>query len=427
VRNKHTNETDQSFRSVRLKWILQGLESGRREKGNTEELQDGIFSVGGEHISWGGGWNLDNPRYITREFYLNMSTGKIRPKDILLVKDGATIGKAAIASPIPMGEAAVNEHVFILRVTDANDPRYYFYVVQSPLFQEHIWLEVKGSAQPGLNSEFRGKVYVPNPDKLIQKFIVDYLDHELKQIDDLITAKERLLVLLAEKRQALITRAVTRGLEPGVPLRDSGMPWLGEIPVHWDLNLAKFLFYQASLPVRDIDEIVTCFRDGQVTLRSNRREEGFTNADLEVGYQGIRVGQLVLHSMDAFAGAIGVSDSDGKCSPEYIICNPVSSNTNNFYYALLLRTMALAGFIQASCPAVRERAPRIRFSNFGEMHLPLPPPNEQNEIAEYIKSKTSKSDKLSVATERTIALLKERRAAIIAAAVTGQIDVGGTA
>jgi type I restriction enzyme S subunit len=133
----------------------------------------------------------------------------------------------------------------------------------------------------------------------------------------LVAAKERVLGLLAEKRRALITRAVTRGLDPYVPLRDSGIPWLGEIPAHWELKRAKWLFNQSALPVRDDDEMVTCFRDGQVTLRKNRREEGFTNAIKELGYQGIRVGQLVLHSMDAFAGAIGVSDSDGKCSPEY--------------------------------------------------------------------------------------------------------------
>lgn len=210
-----------------------------------------------------------------------------------------------------------------------------------------------------------------------------------------------------------------------MPLRASGVPWVGKIPVHWNLNRAKFIFRQVSLPLRESDEIVTCFRDGQVTLRSNRRQEGFTNADLEVGYQGIRTGQLVLHSMDAFAGAIGVSDSDGKCSPEYIICNPVSSSANNYYYAALLRTMALAGFIQASCPAVRERAPRIRFSSFGEMHLPLPPPIEQDEIVDHITIETSKLDELSIAASHTIAILKERRAALIAATVNGQVDVGG--
>jgi len=128
--------------------------------------------------------------------------------------------------------------------------------------------------------------------------------------------------------------------------------------------------------------------------------------------------------MDAFAGAIGVSDSDGKCSPEYIICDPKASEIDSYYYGQLLRTMALAGFIQASSPAVRERAPRIRFSDFGEMFIPVPPPREQRSIVERISIDLSRVDVLRSATERTITLLKERRAALIAAAVTGQIDVG---
>jgi len=113
--------------------------------------------------------------------------------------------------------------------------------------------------------------------------------------------------------------------------------------------------------------MVTCFRDGQVTLRKNRREDGFTNAVKELGYQGVRAGQLVLHSMDAFAGAIGVSDSEGKCTPEYIVCDPVKEEVYNPYYGYLLRIMAINGFVQATCTAVRERAPRIHFSDFGNM------------------------------------------------------------
>src|SRR5436190_12172551 len=170
--------------------------------------------------------------------------------------------------------------------------------------------------------------------------------------------------------------------------------------------------------------MVTCFRDGQVTLRKNRREEGFTNAIKELGYQGIRKGQLILHSMDAFAGAIGVSDSDGKCSPEYIICEPIEPEVVNAYYGHLLRVMALNGFIQANCPAVRERAPRIRFSNFGEMFLPVPSHKEQDAIVTHIETETAKLDDLISATKHTVSLLKERRASVINAAVTGQIPIG---
>jgi len=303
-----------------------------------------------------------------------------------------------------------------------NEPAYLRYLLEYIALLFHV--HGGKSAVPGVDRNDIHTIPIALPAREEQERIARMLGRETLRIDTLIAGKQRVLDLLAEKRKAIIATAVTRGLDPNVKLRNSGVRWLGEIPAYWKLRRAKYLFQQASLPVVDGDEIVTCFRDGQVTLRRNRREEGFTNADLEVGYQGIRQGQLVLHSMDAFAGAIGVSVSNGRCSPEYIICDPVDDAVGvPSYFAPLLRTMALAGFIQASCPAVRERAPRIRFNDFGEMYLPVPPTEEQRAIVEHIARETAKLDAVRAATERTIALLKERRAAVIATAVTGQLDM----
>ena len=107
-----------------------------------------------------------------------------------------------------------------------------------------------------------------------------------------------------------------------IELKDSGIPWVGFVPSTWDMKRAKFLFSLAQRPPQPDDGIVTAFRDGQVTLRSNRRTDGFTNALKETGYQRVHKGDLVIHAMDAFAGAIGVSDSDGKCTPVYSCCVP---------------------------------------------------------------------------------------------------------
>jgi len=102
------------FDFVRLKWILEALESGRREVSDTDSFEGGVLSIGGEHVGWQGQWLLENPRFISHEFFTKMSTGQIQANDILLVKDGATIGKVAIAWPLPASKAAVNEHVFLL-------------------------------------------------------------------------------------------------------------------------------------------------------------------------------------------------------------------------------------------------------------------------------------------------------------------------
>lgn len=349
----------------------------------------------------------------------------LRPGDILMC-EGGEIGRCAIWDSDR--RCFYQKALHRLRpTTDKDDPRYFVLVMRAAVEAGLFSLRASAATIQHLPAEKLRVVRYPAPPIEEQRAIVNRVSRQTARLDALVAAKQRVLDLLAEKRKAVIATAVTRGLDPKVKLRDSGVPWLGEIPLHWELRRAKYLFRQSALPVATVDEIVTCFRDGQVTLRRNRREEGFTNADLEVGYQGIRQGQLVLHSMDAFAGAIGVSDSDGRCSPEYIICDPLDGDAIvPEYFGPLLRTMALAGFIQASCPAVRERAPRIRFNNFGEMYLPVPPQREQRAIVDHITRETVKLDAVRAATERTIALLKERRSALIAAAVTGQLEVGAT-
>lgn len=256
-----------------------------------------------------------------------------------------------------------------------------------------------------------------------QRAIAALLDEKCGKIDEAVRIKEEQIALLSERRQILIQETVTRGLNPAAPMKDSGIDWIGQIPAHWDIVRFKYLFSQSRLSVRKDDEIVTSYRDGQVTLRSNRRLEGYTEAILEGGYQGIRSGQLVLNSMDAFEGAIGVSDSDGKCTPEYVICDPIRDSVNQYYFAYLLREMALAKYIQVICNAVRQRAVRIRFNNLATRFMVVPPAAEQAEIVAFVESEKSRiADAISIKEEQ-IAALKEFKTSLINAAVTGKIKV----
>jgi type I restriction enzyme, S subunit len=196
------------------------------------------------------------------------------------------------------------------------------------------------------------------------------------------------------------------------------IPWMAAIPRHWGARRAKYLFRQSRLPPKEDDGVVTAFRDGQVTLRDNRRTDGFMVAEKEVGYQGVRRGQLVMHSMDAFAGAIGVSDSDGKCTPEYVVLDPRVPGIDPRFFAAVLREMARQRFIQVSCPSVRERAPRIRYSTFGDMLLPVPAADEQARIADFLEAKSTRVTAIIARTERLLELLDERHKALVEKAVT---------
>lgn len=206
-------------------------------------------------------------------------------------------------------------------------------------------------------------------------------------------------------------------LKPYPAYADTDLPWLAKIPKHWEVQRAKFIFKKMSRPVREEDDVVTAFRDGTVTLRTNRRTEGFTFSIKEIGYQGIRKGDLVIHQMDGFAGAIGVSDSDGKSTPIYSVCVPLIP-ASTYFYAYLLRQMAKSDFILSLAKGIRERSSDFRFDVFKELELPIPPLEEQQAIAAYLDRQTAKIDALIAKKQRLLDLLAEQRAALISQAVT---------
>lgn len=204
--------------------------------------------------------------------------------------------------------------------------------------------------------------------------------------------------------------------------KDSGIYYIPLIPSSWNVLKGKILFKEEKRPIRQQDEIVTCFRDGQVTLRKNRRLEGFTNSLKEIGYKGIRKGDLVIHNMDAFAGAIGVSDSDGKGTPVYAVCTPIREDVNQYYYCFLLRFLAKIGFIQSLAKGIRERSTDFRYGDFKELLLPVPSRAEQDAIVRYLDAATSKIDKAIAMQQKMIDLLNERKQIIIQNAVTKGLD-----
>lgn len=212
-------------------------------------------------------------------------------------------------------------------------------------------------------------------------------------------------------------------MKPYSEYKPTGLAWLPEIPKHWKLVRGKNLFKKVNRPVEEGSEVITCFRDGEVTLRKNRRATGFTESLKEIGYQGIKKGDLVIHVMDAFAGAIGVSDSDGKGTPVYNVCIArAPDTTNNYYFAYIVRVMAQTGYIQSLYRGIRERSSDFRFEVFANQTLPFPPADEQAQIVRYLDAMTAKINKLIRAKKRQIALLQEQKQAIINQAVTRGLD-----
>lgn len=427
------------FPLQKLKWLLASLESGRREIGDINSFEDSVLSIGGEHIGWKGEWLLENPRYISREYFESMSSGIVHVNDVLLVKDGATIGKVAIAQSADIFDAAVNEHVFLLRFNTHQVPRFHFYSLQSSFVKQQIACEIRGAAQPGLNSEFQGMVLFPVPSQAMQEKIANALDRETARIDRLITEKERMLALLEEKRSALISRLVIRGLNPNIPLKPSGQEWLGDIPAHWELRRVKFVtawLDQGSSPVAanmpaGPDEFGVLKLSAVSKGRFKREEnKALHRIDDEEQPLTLRKGDVLItrgNTPELVADVAYVpNDEPNLLLPDLIYRLRVREEKILAEYLTIFLTTATAR-VQIRRDARGSSGSMVKVSQGHVLDwlTPLPPLSEQREIVDCLRDEDERFQSVVKEISSSLSLLSERRAALIDGAVTGQINFRG--
>lgn len=200
-------------------------------------------------------------------------------------------------------------------------------------------------------------------------------------------------------------------------MKQSGVPWLKDIPSNWNVERGKNVLVLQKRPVRESDEVVTCFRDGEVILRSLRRTEGFTMSDKEIGYQGINEGDIVIHGMDGFAGAMGVSKSTGKGSPVLVVCSPKYDAIPQ-YIIYYLRALAMTDVFIALATGIRERSCDLRWNKISELEFILPSAREQQKIASFLDRKCSEIDEMIALQEKIVEELKAYKQSVITEAVT---------
>lgn len=386
------------------------------DSGNPEYWEGDIRWATPEDISSLDGYRLlDTRRKITRAGYESCGTTTAPPGSILLSKR-APIGQVAVLAE----EACSNQGCFLLIPRDETDTRFFYYWLS--VQTEYLQVLGRGSTFMELSTDELKSLNVPHPSLGQQRAIADYLDRETARLDALVAAKERVLGLLTEKRRALITRAVTRGLDPRAPLRDSGIPWLGEIPARWETERSRWLFRERDQRSETgEEELLTVSHLTGVTLRSEKDVNMF-EAETTEGYKICLSGDLVINTLWAWMGAMGVSPVNGVVSPAYNVYQP-GPRLEPSYVDALVRLPVFAQEVTRYSKGVWSSRLRLYPEGFFEVFLPVPPLAEQRAIVDHIAKETEKLDELRIATERTTFLLKERRAALIAAAVTSQIVV----
>lgn len=353
------------------------------------------------------------------------SNFKIASKDsTLLCIEGGSAGKKL--TYIDRDVAFVNKLCCIKSSILCN--KYLHYYIFSDAFVSVFNLNINGLIG-GVSQNLLKQFSITIPSSNEQQAIADFLDDKCAKVDRLVALQEEMIEELKSYKQSVITEVVTGKCRidngkcvPRDPeeMKDSGVEWARSIPLDWRIELGKRVLKLCKKQVVESDDVVTCFRDGEVTLRKIRREDGFTFADKEIGYQGIDCGDIAIHGMDGFAGAIGISDSRGKVSPVLNVCNPINEEIKSQYIVKYLRTLANNNVFLALSTGIRERSCDLRWAKISSLEFVLPQYKEQQILSDYLDKKCAEIDNLIEVKKRKIEELKEYKKSIIYEYVTGK-------
>lgn len=322
----------------------------------------------------------------------------------------------------PQDNLVVSTGFAVVRPSQKLDHRFCKYALRANRFLWEVQSRSTGVSYPAINASDLADIRINLPEVGIQRQIANYLDRETARIDELIAEKERMLALLDEKRSALISRVVTRGLDPNAPLKPSGQEWLGKIPAHWTIERAKNLFTIRDERSDDgLEELLTVSHLTGVTARSEKNVYMF-EADDKAGYKRCLPGDLAVNTLWAWMGAMGISPLEGIVSPDYHVYTSKGELLPE-YIDLLCRSKPFVAEVSRWSKGVWSSRLRLYPENFFEMRLPIPPQGEQFEISRAVEADQRKANDLRDNLHLSITLAKERRSALITAAVTGLIPL----
>ena len=302
------------------------------------------------------------------------------------------------------------------------------YSFWSYLFKSTIYISVLNTAVDGIRegktisyTNF-GKIYINIPPLSEQAQIANYLDTETTRIDNLIAKQEKLIELLEEQRKSIISHAVTKGLNPNAPMKDSGVEWLGEVPEHWEQKPIWSMFARTKRTNHPNELLLSVYRDYGV-IPKNSRDDNHNRASEDLTpYQLVNPNDLVINKMKAWQGSIAISEHRGIVSPAYYIYEPKKPYYSKYIHHLIRSVYFIQSYKNFS-KGIRVNQWDLEHDAFTHINLLLPPLTEQQKIVSFLDSETSRIDNLIAKQEKLIEKLKEYRSSIISHAVTGKIDV----
>ena len=395
------------------------FEVGKREQTDLKE----VVSIGGEHIQEER-FFLENLKYVSLEFFETAKNGKIREADILLVKDGATIGKAMFVDRLPFEKMMLNEHVYKI---EAN--KFFYYIIQSPETQYQFWMNNQSSAQESITSNTLKSFVFCWPNEQEQTAIAAYLDRKTAEIDELIADKKRLLELYEEEKTAIINQAVTKGINPDVPMKDSGIEWLGEIPEHWEVKRLKYVGESIIGIIYSPNDIVPSSENAKLVLRASNIQNGelalsdsvYVTTEIRDN-QTLKKGDILICSR---------SGSEALIGKNILIDDRVAGETFGAFMTVFRTDISSFVYYYFNSQVFKGQTALFKTSTINQLTvntlnnfvIAVPQIEEQQSIVRHIETECARIDAKKSKTKKLIELLTEYRTALISEVVTGKIKV----
>ncbi len=380
------------------------------EKRESTELNE-ILSIGGEHIQ-NGTFLLDNPRYVSEDFYNKIDKGIIKKGDILTVKDGATIGKSMYVENMPTEKMILNEHVYRIKGN-----KFFYYIIISYSTQYQFCMNNQSTAQESITTDTLKTVQFCLPPSFEQTAIANFLDLKTSEIDEIIADKKRLLELYEEEKTAIINQAVTKGLDPNAPIKDSGIEWLGEIPEHWEVKRFRYYFDLISEKA-EVNENIP-----KIGLENVESKTGkFIESNSDFAGIGVRFKEndILFGKLRPYLAKVWLSNTEAQAVGDFYVFRSKNEVSPEFAkYRILDKS-----FIEVTNSSTYgTKMPRVSWEYISDLPIAFPSIDEQLAIVHHIESECSKIDFKKARTEELIELLTEYRTALISEAVTGKIKV----
>jgi len=354
--------------------------------------------------------------------FLSSEIGKnypVRKGDVLLARSGATVGKAFIYNEDD--DACYAGYLIKASVQQEKVlPQFFFYFTQTSQYDE--WknrIFIQATIQ-NISAEKYARMSLCIPPLSEQHSIVSYLDDKCAKIDKMLEGKQKQIELLAEMKQRIIADAVTRGLNPNVKMKATNIPWLPEIPEHWELRKMKYLFRERSEKNHPTEPMLSATQTHGVILQSKYSGRVVV---VNTGFEGlklVKVGDFVIH-LRSFQGGIEFAYDQGIISSAYTILS-LNDSTQSDYFRYLFKSIPFIDLLKTCVTGIRE-GQNINYTKLKQNRIPLPPISEQRAIVSYLDDKAAKIDALTSKLQQEIESIKEYKQRLISDVVTGQIKV----